>query len=233
MKPMSIWKRLFEDNAKRFWDSFSSSSPRANKNPFIDTDFAASVVALAAKMAAADGEVTHDETLAFRAAFPINSEDEETFERLFHLAKSSVLGYDGYAKKIGKKYKANKQILFDVLSVLFFVAAADGMIRQSEEDFLKNVSAHFGISSSDYSRISHVYFNDRELDPYHELEVQESDSDEVIRAAWLRIVTKNHPDNFVGRGEPIEFVKLANINTANANNAYAKIKAARQNKENI
>lgn len=225
---MSIWKRLFENNAKRFWESFSNSKAKQEADPYIDTDFAASVVALAAKMAAADGEVTNNETLAFRAAFPISPQDEESFERLFHLAKSSVLGYDGYAKKIGKKYRLNKQILIDVLSVLFFVAAADGLIRKVEEDFLEKVSTHFGLTKSEYSRISANYFADKELDPYHALGVHESDTDETIRAAWLAIVSKNHPDNFVGRGEPIEFVRLANINTANANNAYAKIKAERQ-----
>lgn len=228
---MSIWKRLFEDNAKRFWGSFTNSGARNSSNPYIDTDFAACVVALAAKMAAADGEVTDNETLAFRAAFPIDGEDEESFVRLFEMAKSSVLGYDGYAKKIGKKYKTNQQILIDVLSVLFFVAAADGLIRPVEETYLKTVSSHFGISDSDYSRIAINYFKDRELDPFHELGVHENDSDETIRAAWLKIVTQNHPDNFVGRGEPIEFIKLANMNTANANSAYAKIKALRQKKE--
>lgn len=231
---MSIWKRLFDNDAKRFWDSFSNAKSKKIDNPYVDTDFAASVVALAAKMAAADGEVTSNETLAFRAAFPIAPEDEESFERLFQMAKTSVLGFDGYAKKIGKKYKLNKQILIDVLSVLFFVAAADGLIRKCEEDFLEKVSFHFGLTNSEYSRISSNYFKNKELDPYHALGVHETDDDETIRAAWLGIVAKNHPDNFVGRGEPIEFVKLANINTANANNAYAKIKAERRiAKENL
>ncbi|KAF0185331.1 MAG: DnaJ like chaperone protein [Hyphomonadaceae bacterium] len=231
---MSIWKRLIENAALPFQVLAKNSKSKAiaHLDPVIDTDFAAAVVALAAKMAKADGVATLDETLAFRAAFPIAKEDEEAFERLFALAKTSVLGYEGYAKQIGKKYKSQKQILVDVLAILFLVAAADGAITKSEENYLADVAVHMGIKGSEYSRISMQYFPDREPSPYLILGIDEAASDQELKSAWLKIVNSMHPDNFIARGEPIEFVKLANQHTALANDAYRQIKAMRTQSKN-
>lgn len=231
---MSIWKRIFANNGKNIWDFGANANPNdtnpneSTTNSQTDTDFAAAVVALAAKMAAADGNVTKDESLAFRAAFPIDRADEQAFEQLFQMAKTSVLGFDGYAKKIGKKYRFNRQLLIDVLGVLFVVAAADGFIRPIEEDFLKEVSRYLGLTKSDYSMVSIQYFRDRKPDPHLMLGVNENVDDKTLKQAWLDIVTLNHPDNFVGRGEPVEFIKLANERTALANEAYAEIKNLRR-----
>lgn len=228
---MSIWKRLI-DNAVGPFQVLAKNSkitPSAALDPVIDTDFAAAVVALAAKMAKADGNATIDETIAFRAAFPIAKEDEEAFERLFAMAKTSVLGYEGYAKQIGKKYKSQNQILLDVLAILFLVAAADGAITKSEEMYLADVAVHLGVKNSEYSRISMQYFPDRELNPYLVLGIDETASDAEVKQAWIKIVNGVHPDNFIARGEPIEFVKLANQHTALANDAFRQIRTMRKN----
>lgn len=224
---MSIWKRLFENTTKSLFD-FGSKADSKSRDHIIDTDFAAAVVALAAKMAKADGSATHDETLAFKAAFPIAKEDEIAFDKLFALAKGSVLGFDGYAKQIGKRYKNQKQILLDVLAVLFFVAAADGIITKSEEEYLTKVAKYLGLSDADYSKISMPYFPDRTPNPYVVLGLEETATEKEVKQAWLNLVSANHPDHYLGRGEPLEFVKLANQRTAIANNAYAQIKAMRK-----
>ena len=87
-----------------------------------------------------------------------------------------------------------------------------------------------GLSGSDYSRISSFFIKDVEPNPYVILGVHESDSDEIIKRAWLDIVTKNHPDSFMSRGEPMEFIRLAHETTAQANAAYNKIRSERMTK---
>ena len=234
---MSIWKKLFR-NPFSFSDpgaNFKKPAKSANKSLIIsdirnDEDFASSVVALAAKMAKADGIATVDEAIAFEAAFPIAKEDKPAFEKLFRLAAGTTLGFEHYAKRIGKKYRENRQILFDVMAVLFFVAVADGQIKEAEKQYLINVSQYLGLSGSDYSRISSFFIKDVEPNPYVILGVHESDSDEIIKRAWLDIVTKNHPDSFMSRGEPMEFIRLAHETTAQANAAYNKIRSERMTK---
>ncbi len=229
---MSIWRDIFAKAVTLFWPP--SVKPSDSKaliiNPEqMDIDFASSVVALAAKMAKADGITTIEEAQAFRAAFPVNPKDEIIIDKLFSLAGSSVLGYEGYAKKIARKFPQNRVLKMDILAILFLVAAADGQIKAVEKDFLLSVSQNLGLTESDYSRVSQLFIKDENLNPYVVLGVHEEDDDAKIKSAWLKIVTQNHPDNFIARGEPKEFLRIANEQTALANAAYAKIRAQRNN----
>jgi DnaJ like chaperone protein len=234
---MSIWKKLFQNPFSFFEAGINIKKPAKSDNKALiiadirnDEDFASSVVALAAKMAKADGIATIDEALAFEAAFPIAKEDKPAFEKLFRLAAGTTLGFEHYAKKIAKKYRGNRQILFDVMAVLFFVAVADGQIKEAEKQYLVDVSQYLGLTGSDYSRISAFFIKDVEPNPYVILGVHETDTDEVVKRAWLDIVTKNHPDSFMSRGEPKEFIRLAHETTAQANAAYNKIRSDRLSK---
>lgn len=227
---MSIWRKIFADAGRFFGVSQSQESNCRDltiANVDFDIDFTASIVALAAKMAKADGVTTIEEAQAFQAAFPIDEKDRGTLEKLFTLAGGSVLGYEGYAKKIRRKYQGNRILMMDILAILFLVAAADGTIKAVEKEFLTSVSKHLGVSESDFSRVSGLFIKSEELNPYVFLGVHESDDDKTIKSAWLKIVTENHPDNFMARKEPAEFVKAANELTALANEAYAKIRQMR------
>ncbi len=233
---MSLWNKIFAkagDIFNKSSDKISESKEIILSGEALDLDFASSVVALAAKMAKADGITTIEEAQAFRAAFPIDPRDEKTVEKLFTMAGGSVLGYEGYAKKLAKKYPNNRVLKMDILAILFLVAAADGQIKEVERDFLTSVSRNLGLTDSDYSRISQLFIKEEEQNPYVILGVHETDDDAKIKQAWLKIVVSNHPDSFLARGEPSEFIKAANEQTAIANNAYAKIKAERSSKKYI
>jgi DnaJ like chaperone protein len=230
---MSIWKRLLDLASSVFGllgddtRDVDPCSPDAG-----DVDFAAAVVALAAKMAKADGRITLDEAAAFRAAFPIAPDERALFDRLFKLAQETVHGYESYAKRIGRRYAAKPCLLEDVLDILFSVAAADGAITEAEEAFLAQVSEHFGFTETEFARLSAPYFPDREPDPYSIIGVDISASDEDIRRAWMRLMNENHPDTFMARGAPAEFVKLAHEKSATINQAYETIKKSRASKSN-
>lgn len=231
---MSFWKNLLFKSFGFLFGKDTKNTESSSKQLMIcdlrnDSDFALSVVALAAKMAKADGIATKEEALAFDAAFPIAKEDKKAFFQIFNLASASSLGFEGYAKRIRRKHSANKELLYDVLTVLFFVAAADGHIKESEKEFLKNVCKNLGLTDYDYSKIAIHFLDDEPINPYVLLGVNENDSDAIIKNAWLKIVSENHPDIFIGRGVPKEFIKLANEKTANANRAYAQIRAMRNN----
>jgi DnaJ like chaperone protein len=233
---MSLWKRLLDLAGHAFHPAPSDervanngSSDPCSPDPN-DTDFAAAVVALAAKMARADGKSTLDEAAAFRAAFPISTEERPLFDRLFKLAQETVHGYVGYARRIGKRYQAKPCLLEDVLDVLFAVAAADGAITPGELTYLEKVADLFGFTETEFARISAPYFPDRAPDPYTILSVSIQASDEDIRRAWMRCVSENHPDRFIARGAPVDFIKAAHEKTAAINAAYEQIKASRNQK---
>ena len=60
--------------------------------------FTIGVIALAAKLAKADGTVTRDEVEIFKRVFPVPREEEANVGHLFNLAKQDVAGFDSYAQ---------------------------------------------------------------------------------------------------------------------------------------
>ena len=228
---MSLWKRLLELAGSAFGLSGDDDHPIDPCSPDPgDMDFAAGIVALAAKMAKADGRITLDEAAAFRAAFPITPSDRPMFDRLFKLAQETVHGFEGYARRIGKRYVAKPCLLEDVLDILFSVAIADGAITPSEEKYLVRVAELFGFTETEFARLSAPFFPDRGPDPYTIIGVDISDSDEDIRHAWKRLMAENHPDTFIARGAPVEFVAASHEKAAAINTAYEAIKKSRASK---
>ena len=231
---MSLWKRLLELAGSAFGLSQDDNRPIDPCSPDPgDMDFAAAVVALAAKMARADGRTTIDEAAAFRAAFPISPSDRPMFDRLFKLAQETVHGFESYARRIGRRYVAKPCLLEDVLDVLFSVAVADGAITQSEETFLARVADLFGFTETEFARLSAPYFPNRAPDPYTIIGVDISSSDNDIRRAWTRLMGENHPDTFIARGVPAEFVAAAHEKAAAINSAYEAIKKSRTAKSTV
>jgi DnaJ like chaperone protein len=228
---MSIWKRLLALAGAAFGlpkDDGLSIDPCA-PDPG-DLDFAAAVVALAAKMAKADGRTTLDEAAAFRAAFPIAPDERALFDRLFKLAQETVHGFESYARRIGRRYLTKPCLLEDVLDILFAVAAADGAITEKEETYLARVADLFGFTQTEFARLSAPYFPNRDPDPYSIIGVDLSSSDEDIRRAWMHLMSENHPDTFIARGAPLEFIKSAHEKSAAINLAYEAIKKSRASK---
>jgi DnaJ like chaperone protein len=228
---MSLWKRLLALAGSAFGLSTDEDRPIDPCSPDPgDMDFAAGVVALAAKMAKADGRTTLDEAAAFRAAFPISPEDRPMFDRLFKLAQETVHGFESYARRIGRRYMTKPCLLEDVMDILFSVAKADGAITTLEEAYLARVAELFGFTETEFARLSAPFFTDRPLDPYSIIGVEISASDEDIRRAWMRLMGDNHPDTFIARGAPQDFIKAAHEKTASINAAYEAIKKSRASK---
>lgn len=228
---MSLWTRLLDLAGSAFGASGDDDRPVDPCSPDPgDMDFAAAVVALAAKMAKSDGKTTLDEAAAFRLAFPISPEDRPMFDRLFKLAQETVHGYEGYARRIGRRYVSKPCLLEDVLDILFSVAVADGAITPSEEKYLMRVAELFGFTETEFARLSAPYFPDRKPDPYSIIGVDISASDDDIRKAWMRLMGENHPDTFIARGAPAEFISAAHEKTATINAAYEAIKKSRASK---
>ena len=228
---MSLWKRLLDLSGSAFGLTQDDNPPVDPCSPDPgDMDFAAAVVALAAKMAKADGRSTLDEAAAFRAAFPITPSDRPMFDRLFKLAQETVHGFEGYARRIGRRYVARPCLLEDVLDVLFSVAVADGALTPSEETYLARVAELFGFTETEFARLSAPFFPDRAPDPYTIIGVDISATDDDIRTAWKRLMGENHPDTFIARGVPAEFVAAAHEKAAAINSAYEAIKKSRASK---
>jgi DnaJ like chaperone protein len=220
---MSVWSRFTEVAASLFGaraQTRADSMPARIAGGRPDVDFAAAVIALGAKMARADGITTQAEAMALRRAFPVAPSDVFALDQLFQLAQETVHGFEGYAKRLARRFANSPELLADVLDVLFAVAVADAVLTREEEDFLKTVARLFGIDHARFEFIARRHLPDRPQDPYSVLGVTPSASSADIRSAWLKGIAEAHPDRFIGRGGPVDFVAAANARAAALNTAY-------------
>lgn len=187
--------------------------------------FTIGVIALAAKMAKADGEVRDEEILAFRRLFKVDPKEEANVNRVFNLARQSTLGFEAYARQLGGLFNGRTTVLEDLLDALFQIAGADGIFHPAEIRYLEAVSREFGLTRAQYRRVYLRYVAPDKNDPYAILEVEPGATVIDVRKAYHKLVRENHPDRLIAQGLPPEFIKLANARMAEINTAYKTVLA--------
>ncbi|NNL34841.1 MAG: molecular chaperone DjiA [Silicimonas sp.] len=221
---MSIWTRISEALAAlRSGESLATVFARLRTPPERSIAFTIAVIALGAKMAKADGQVTRDEVTAFREIFHIPREDEASAARVFNLARQDVAGYDDYARRIASMFDTSNETLTDLIEGLFHIAIADGEYHPAEDDFLHRVAQIFGLSDRDFRSIRTRFVPDAEPDPHDVLGIDPTASLEEARKAWRRLVRESHPDRMMARGVPVEAVRLAEKRLIAVNRAWEAI----------
>jgi len=189
--------------------------------------FTIAIIALAGKMAQADGLATEEEFSIFRQVFGVPMQEETNVRRIYNLARQDVAGYEAYAGQIAKLFVGNPAMLEDILDGLFEIAKSDGVLHPAESTFLEKVAEIFGFSPNEFRRIRASHFAPELTDPYVILGLSYVVDENEIRQTYRRLVRENHPDSLIARGVPEEFIKLANDKLAAINTAYAKILAER------
>ena len=189
-----------------------------------DAAFTLALIALAAKMAVADGAVTASEVRAFNATVEIAAGQEPQVERLFNLAKQDVAGYESYARKIRRFFADSPDTLEHVLDSLFFIATADGMVHEAELDYLKSISDIFGFDDARFEQLAsqHVLL-DNSVDPYAVLGLAPNAPPNEVRRVYRLLVAEHHPDRLIAKGVPEELIDVATHRMAAINQAYAKL----------
>ena len=185
--------------------------------------FTVSMIALAAKMAKADGVVTDDEVSVVKRLFVVPDRERGNVARLFNLAKQDVAGFEIYAERIEELHRGDPAMLEDVLDGLFVIAGADGLVHDHERRFLERVADIFHVSTAAFGRIMARHVRPEASDPFVVLGVPRTATPDEIKRAWRRQVAENHPDRLIARGVPAECVRLATERVAALNAAYDRI----------
>ncbi|OYX31622.1 MAG: molecular chaperone DjlA [Caulobacterales bacterium 32-69-10] len=183
-----------------------------------DPDFSAALTALGAKLARADGRTDQIEYDSFVEAFPPEPRAAADVRRLYSLAEGTTLGFESYARRIGKRYGQCPEVLEKILDGLFHVARSDGAVTADELSYLQRVSDLVGLSPLRFRRLRGEHMGVAADDPYRVLDVAPDATDEIVRAAWKRGMIAHHPDKAVGRGLSAEGV-AAEARRASAINA--------------
>lgn len=212
---MTIWQQLLSGFKAMFGGGHATPPQRS-------VAFTVAVIALAAKMAKADGRVTQDEIRAFRQSFDVPAHQVAQVAKVFDLARRSVHGYEFYAARLRAMFAADTAVLEEVLDVLFFIAEQDGGLRPSELAFLAGVAKAMGLDGQSFARVR-AGRGDGDGDdgaPHDVLGVPPDADLETIKTSWRRLVRDLHPDHLVARGMPEEFIAVARERLIAVNRAY-------------
>ena len=222
---MSIWTRIADAlSALGAGEGLSVVFDRLRSTPERSVGFTIAVIALGAKMAKADGQVTRDEVTVFRQVFAIPEGEEGNAAKVFNLARQDTAGFDAYAHKIRAMFRADdSKVLIDLMEGLFHIATADGTYHDKEDDFLAQVAAIFGLSDGCFRSLRARFVDGTLPDPYLMLGVAAIAPMAEVRAAWKQAVRDTHPDVMIARGVPPEAVKLAERRLIAINAAWAEI----------
>jgi DnaJ like chaperone protein len=235
---MSIWTRIAAAlSALAKGEPLSAVFDRLRTAPAPEQSvgFTIAILALGAKMAKADGEVTRDEVTAFRRIFMLPPEEEAHAARVFNLARQDVAGFDAYATKIARLFNPegrricadSHSVLVDILEGLFTIAMADGSYHEGEDAFLAHVADIFGLDEPCFRAVRARLVEGAPRDPYDVLGVTPNTPLDDVRAAWKQAVRDTHPDQMMARGVPVEAVKLAEQRLIAINQAWEEISTRR------
>lgn len=223
---MSFWRRIAGLAARKVDEADCDVCPPGL--PGEDPAFSTAVTALGAKLAKADGEAQSAEYDTFHNVFHADPGSEGNIRRLYQLARQTTRGFEGYARRLRKRYGGCPQLLEDVLDGLFHIAASDGVVTSDELAYLARVSDLFGLSPLTFRRLKATHLGAANDDPYVILDVAPDASDEDVRAAWRAQLSESHPDRARARGLPAEFIEVAEAKAAAINAAYDQITRERK-----
>ncbi|WP_283176218.1 molecular chaperone DjiA [Gemmobacter sp. 24YEA27] len=231
---MSIWTRIAEALAALVRGeplSVVFERLRGETSPEKSIGFTIAVIALGAKMAKADGEVSREEVTAFRRIFTVPDGEEAHAARVFNLAREDIAGFDAYARKIARLFNPEARrlcaddhhVLLDVLEALFQIALADGNYHPGEDDFLRHVAGIFGLDDGCFNAVRARLVEGAPRDPHDVLGIPHGASIDMARSAWKRLVRDTHPDVMTARGVPPEAVHLAERRLIAINAAWEEL----------
>jgi DnaJ like chaperone protein len=226
---MTFWRRLLAAAQALFsGEANDALETGRDEPPAPDVDFTIAVIALGAKLAKADGMVTPDELATFLSVFRPPKDAQNEAERVFELAQRTTLGFESYARRLARRWRAYPAILEDVLDGLFAIAAADGVVTPDELDYLARVADIFGLSEGEFRRLRASWVGLDGDDPYVILGVDPDASEDDLKRAYRRAAAANHPDAMRARGLPESAERLANAKMSAINAAYRRIREERR-----
>jgi DnaJ like chaperone protein len=184
--------------------------------------FTIAAIALAAKMAAADGHASEREFQLFERLFQVPDQEKANAARFYRQAMGSPHGYTAYARQAADLLGAGSPVLEDLLEALLMIATVDG-VHDREVAMLDEIAGLMGFGPGHWAAIKARHLGVASDDPYHVLGLSPGASLADIKAAWRRLARDYHPDRHMAEGTPIEFIRVAEARMAAINNAYAAL----------
>lgn len=182
-----------------------------------------------AKMAQADGKITQEEINAVEQIITrlgYTPPMREAAIHIFRQAKDDPHTAADYVNQLAAAIQYSHQIGMTFIVALHGVAQADGIIHPNEREILQQMERAFRLQPGTVDALLGGRSNNLD-DAYKVLECTPEMSDAEIKQVYREKCVQFHPDKLASKGLPEEFIKFANEQLVNINNAYDTIMKAR------
>lgn len=183
-----------------------------------------SLLVLIAAVMKADGKVLKSE-LEYTKQFFVNSfgiaAAQEAIKILRDLLKQNIPVTD-VCHQIRQNMDHPSRL--QLLHFLFGIAAADGIVHETEHKLIKHIAEQMGISQKDYESIESMFVANTDA-AYKILESDPSATDDELKKAYRKMALKYHPDKVHYLGEDVQ--KAAHEKFQKVNEAWEIIKKQR------
>ncbi|MDG0992281.1 MAG: co-chaperone DjlA [Luminiphilus sp.] len=230
------------------WQALQAASPdnlARSQKQFFDTTFT-----LLGYVAKSDGRVSEAEIAQAEALFrQLRLNPTQRNAAIQHFREGAEPGFDpaatvtAFAGRVGQR----RQVQQTLFAFLASMALADGELAQPERAALHHIASLLGMPTQTVDRLVAMLVaqsrfhtgggggqsmgtpapRDRLNDAYQALGVSASDSNDVIKKSYRRLMSENHPDKLIAKGVPDEMVKLGTERSQEISTAYEVIKTAR------
>jgi DnaJ like chaperone protein len=208
---------------------FSRNHSKVQKT-FFDSSFA-----VMGHIAKSDGVVSANEIKVaqdFMRQLNMNMAAKKEAKLAFNRGKSPSFNLQQELRNLLQACGAQTVLLRLFIDVQHKAAAADGL-SEIKIKLLNQINAHLGFSGGYNYSSSNQYTGDQNNSSslgrcYAVLGVSSNDSDNKVKLAYRKLMSKNHPDKLISQGLPKEMIKIANEKTAAIQAAYATIKKHRE-----
>jgi DnaJ like chaperone protein len=195
-------------------------------------EFTHALIALAAKLVAADGKPSTAEYAAFCSVFPLAEGAEAKRRSLFIRAMNDTAPALQYARRIVALYPNAMTLYHELLDRLLQVASADEALNAAEHELLRAVANVFDVPMDQWRHMVGRYIRMADANPYTVLGAYKRMSDSELRARYMAQVRLLHPDRYHAAGASADTIAMLSEKLAAINAAYATITEARASKGN-
>jgi DnaJ like chaperone protein len=223
----AVFGHIFDKDEQRVQLLSGRAGPGAQQAQMV---FFLASFSMLAKLASIDGKVSEAEMGSvrqfMRQDLRLNPQSQRAAEEIFQTALRSRQPFEAFAAQFYRQFAAQPQLLELMIDILLRVSVADGELGEKEEELIFSAVRAFRMDRADYEKIRarHISSIGRS---YARLGARRTDSDEEIKRKYRQLVRDYHPDTVSAKGLPDEFVKFANDQFREIQEAYDAIRKER------